>query len=290
MSTIKRALDEIVSKPEILSNDQPPAKRQKRQQTSFSNYAISTDYNMWRQLDEQIARLFYACNMPFNFAQHPMWKGAVRMLRPGFTPPDRKEIEGKLLDQVHENRTSKMKTELSGKDVVMMQGGWSDIHNTPVIATSLHTEGAASQLLKQGQKSAAYCTSVAQDATTLAEEDYGCKVIGVVTDNEKKMDVMKANLKEADPNLSVNGCSAHWLNLLGHDITPSQVISQVVEVNKYLRNHHVPGALLSEIPGSVKPQLPAETRWNSQLKCIETFIRNRPFMMLIVAQNEELID
>ena len=174
----------------------------------------------------------------------------------------------------------------------MMQDGRSDIHNTPVIATSLHTDGAAFFLTAvetgRNKKTAAYCTSVAQDAITLAEEDYGCKVIGVVTDNEKKMDVMKTNLKEADPNLSVYGCSAYWLNLIGQDITPSQVISQVVEVNKYFRNHHVPGALLSEISGSVKPLLQAETRWNSQLRSIETFIRSRPFMMLIMSQNEEL--
>ena len=47
-----------------------------------------------------------------------------------------------------------------------------------------------------------------------------------------------------------------------------------MEINKYFRNHHFPGALLDEISGSVKPQLLAETRWNSQLKCIDTFIRN----------------
>ena len=110
----------------------------------------------------------------------------------------------------------------------------------------------------------------------------------MVTDDEKKMEVMKQNLKEADPDLTAYGCSAHWLNLLGQDITPSQVINQVVEVNKYFRNHHVLGALLSEITCSVKPQLPAETRWNSQL--IETFVRNRPYMMLIAAQNGDLID
>lgn len=73
------------------------------------------------------------------------------------------------------------------------------------------------------------------------------------------------------------GCSSHWLNLLGQEITPPQVISQVVEVNKYFRNHHVPaGALLSEISVSVKPQLPGDTRWKSQLECIGTYLRNRP--------------
>ena len=131
----------------------------------------------------------------------------------------------------------KMKTELKGKDVVMMQDGWSDIHNAPVIATCLHTESSVYFLSAvdtgTNKKTAACCTSIVQDAMTLAEEDYGCKVTGTVSDNEKKVEVMKQNLKEADPNLTVYSCSAHWLNLLGQDITPSQVINQVIEVNKY---------------------------------------------------------
>ena len=40
---------------------------------------------MWQQLDEQIVRLFHACNLPFNIADHPMWKETVGMLRPGYT-------------------------------------------------------------------------------------------------------------------------------------------------------------------------------------------------------------
>ena len=80
------------------------------------------------------------------------------------------------------------------------------------------------------------------------------------------MQVMRESMKVSDPGLTVYGCSSHWLNLLGKEITPPQMISQVVEVNKYFRNHHVPGALLSEISGSVKSQLPGDTRWKSQLE------------------------
>ena len=104
------------------------------------------------------------------------------------------------------------------------------------------------------------------------------------------MEAMRRNLKDDDPSLTVYGCPAHWLNLLRQDITTTQVINQVVEINKYFRNHHIPGALLAEIAGSVKPKLPADTRWNSQLACTETVIRNRPFMLLVVAQNEDVID
>ena len=78
-----------------------------------------------------------------------------------------------------------------------------------------------------------YCTSIAKDVIKEAQDNYRCKVTGVVTDNKKKMECMRTNLKEADPLLTVYGCSAHWLNLLGQDVTPSDVIKQVTEVNKY---------------------------------------------------------
>ena len=272
----------------------PAAKRPKLQQSNINNYGCQTDHRMKTQLDQQIARLFYACNIPFNIASHPEWKKTLEMLRPGYQGPTRKDLGGPLLETVHERLVQHMKTEVQGKNVVMMQDGWSDIHNTPVIATSLHT-GEKSYFMAAletgtNKKTADYCTAIAQDAIQEASEKYGCTVTGVVTYNEKKMEAMRTKLQQADPTLSVYGCSAHWLNLLGQDITPAQIMSQVVEINKYFHNHHVPGALLSEISGSVKPQLPADTRWNSQLTCIQTFIRNRPYMLLIAAQNEDAID
>ena len=64
-SIAKQPLEEIyiTSEPETLSNDQPLAKRPKLQKTSFSRFVVSTECSMWKQLDEQIARLFYACNL-----------------------------------------------------------------------------------------------------------------------------------------------------------------------------------------------------------------------------------
>lgn len=138
------------------------------------------------------------------------------------------------------------------------------------------------------KKNAQYCTDIATNAKAEAVDTFGCNIIGVVTDDEKKLE-MRESMKVSDSGLTVYGCSSLWLNLLGQEITPPQVISQVVEANKYFRNHHVPGALLSEISGSVNPQLPVDTRWKSQLECIDTCLRNIPYMM-IVAENEYIID
>lgn len=142
-----------------------------------------------------------------------------------YIPHQTEYISGHFLGGVHEKLTMKMKRELKGKDVVMMQDSWSYIHNAPVIATSLQAEGSVYFLsavdVGTNKKTAGYCTSVAHDAMTVAEEDYGRKVIGLVTSNEIKMGVMKQNLKEP-----IQISPTHWLNLLGQEITPSQVINK----------------------------------------------------------------
>lgn len=52
-----------------------------------------------------------------------------------------KNIGGYLLDNVHEKLKTNMRKDLEGKNPVLIQDGWSDIHNTPVIASSLHCNG-----------------------------------------------------------------------------------------------------------------------------------------------------
>ena len=64
----------------------------------------------------------------------------------------------------------------------------------------------------------------------------------------------------------------------------------MAEINKYFRNHHGPRALRANQKGSIKPQLHVVTRWNSQLKCIQTYLTNRPFLLIILAHNKDVIE
>ena len=86
------------------------------------------------------------------------------------------------------------------------------------------------------------------------------------------------------------GCLAHWLNLLGQDLTPTQVMKHVTDVNKYFRNHHIPAALLKTQLGSVRPQLPGDSRWGSQLSSCETFLKNRTHYLQIVQDHGDDVD
>ena len=65
-----------------------------------------------------------------------MWAAA----RPGYTAPTRKETGGRLLDAVHGEIISQVKDKLEDKDATLIQDGWSDLHKSPVIASSLYTQ------------------------------------------------------------------------------------------------------------------------------------------------------
>jgi hypothetical protein len=140
------------------------------------------------------------------------------------------------------------------------------------------------------KKTAKYCKDQCSATMREVEEKYGCKVRSVVTDNEKKMQKMKTLLQADDDQLIVYGCSSHWLNLLGQELTQSQIMKHIVEVQKYFRNHHQPCGWLKEASDMVTPQLPGDTRWNSQLTCIETFIRNHPGYTQVANAHDDEID
>ena len=101
---------------------------------------------------------------------------------------------------------------------------------------------------------------------------------------------MRDGLKADDPELNVYGCSAHWLNLLGEEITPSSIMKHINEISKYFRNHHAPCAWLQDFSGSLKPQLPGDTRWKSQMTAIDIFIKNRVHYVQIVQDHEHDMD
>ena len=77
------------------------------------------------------------------------------------------------------------------------------------------------------KKTASYCATLFLNSKTQAEEEFKCRTVGIVTDNEKKTESMRRKIIEFDNTLVTYGCSSHLLNLLGQDITPPNIMSQV---------------------------------------------------------------
>ena len=63
----------------------------------------------------EIAKMFFACNIPFSVTEHPQLCRVIQLLRPGYTPPSSKAISGILLDNVHDKLTQDMKASVMGK-------------------------------------------------------------------------------------------------------------------------------------------------------------------------------
>ena len=113
--------------------------------------------------------------------------------------------------------------------MTLIQDGWSDIHNNPVIATAIHT-GSKTYFLSAvdtgaHKNTASYCASLFEKPISEVETKFECRTVGIVTDNERKMESMRNKLCQMDNSLVTYGCSSHLLNLLGQDVTPRQIIN-----------------------------------------------------------------
>ena len=140
----------------------------------------------------------------------------------------------------------------------------------------------------QKKKTAEYCFKIINKAIVSIKSDYNKFVFAVCTDNEAKMRKMKELIKQEYPDMLTYGYNAHYMNLLQKDICNSfsTILKQVVEVQKYFRNVHMAHGLLKE-KGGCMPQLPNETRWNSQVACIETYQKNYNFYVEIYREKME---
>lgn len=291
---VKDQLDlELMSTSSVLEV-QNLAKR-KKIQSSMDTFCCSTNDSEKKELDKLIGMFFYACNIPFSHVESEHFKTLVSKLRPGYKPPTRKALAGNILDQIHDELQNQMMRNLKGKTTTLIVDGWSNVHNEPLTVAALYTEGKSYLIdafdTGSDHKTAEYLTDLSKQIIKTANDKYDCQVRSVVTDNTNSMVKMRKKLEETkELNLISHGCSAHYLNLLGQDITPKNIISYVIKVQKYFRNHHAPGAWLRERADVVKPQLPCETRWNSQLKCLQSFLTNHAVYLSIVNEHADDID
>ena len=232
------------------------------------------------KLDQDVGNFFFGYNIPFAVADHPLFTKMISDLRPGYSAPNRKTLAGPLLDVTYEDTKKSVRVQLKEDNAVtLIQDGWSNVHNEPVVAHNICSKGKTvflnSVTTEAMEKTAENCAQIAEDAMDLAKKEYGVTVAGVCTDNASTMNKMRDILKNKHDGLETWGCSAHLLNLLGQSITPDKVIGHVVKVQKHFRNHHREAALLKQEPKTVKPVLPCQTRWSSQISCMESYLQNR---------------
>ena len=100
----------------------------------------TTSDSLKQRLDEQVAKFFYACNIPFAVAEDRFFKEFVQALRPGYRPPTRKAIEEMHLKHITEGLRVEKEENLQGKMVATMEEDRSSVHNDSVVDRPIKVE------------------------------------------------------------------------------------------------------------------------------------------------------
>ena len=87
------------------------------------------------------------------------------MLRPGYSP-SRYDVGGKLLDKLQGSLMITCRQTLENKTVSLSLGGWSNVHNEPVVCVSVTTDKGDSFLTDTIDTSG--CTHTSDYLTQLA--------------------------------------------------------------------------------------------------------------------------
>ena len=113
----------------------------------------------------------------------------------------------------------------------MQQDGCSDIHNDPVVATSVTANGDCFFLDATDTgtivKTAEGCKDMILESVKDAEDKYGHTVQSVVTDKATNMQNMCSLIVDKKTKTLTYGCLAHYLNRSEQDITPSGLMTLI---------------------------------------------------------------
>lgn len=258
-------------------------------------FIIKTTKSEKEIIDEQIARFIFATNSSFRLVEHAEIIKTVQLLRPGYTPPSRFDVAGKLLDSVYVKCLQTGEEILRDSTVCMSLDGWSNIHNEPVVCATVTTADSDIYLVDTIDTSgkphtSEYLVEVAASAIQKCEQTFNCHVRSFVTDNAANVAKMRQELEQReDLDLVTYGCSAHLLNLLAKDLEITNIKEQVVQVVKYFRNNHFAVAAYKSA-GGLRLIMPQDVRWNTMADCLETYITQWPKLMAICEQNRNNID
>lgn len=121
------------------------------------------------------------------------------------------------------------------------------------------------------------------------------KFIGVVTDNAAAMEKAKSLIKDKYAHITAYSCVSHTLNLLVGDIMKIESLKnlEVVckQIVKEVTSSHINLATFNKIQvqktgTSLTLKLPVKTRWGSILGCLESLIKTkRSLQMLMVMED-----
>jgi hypothetical protein len=247
-------------------------------QPSIDKFVKAINLKSKDHIDKALGKCLFSSNTPFHILENPEFKEFIHLLNPAYVMPSHDKIGSTILNEVYNDVQKKMKEELGGTFGVLLQDGWSTNQNDAVIAHCIKSGDNIHFLCAStpgAEKSdAEYCFQEINNAMQMAISEFNCKIVGVVTDNCNTMLSLQHKINETYEDVEAYGCNAHPMNNLGKHFTPSEIKSDINEVQVYMKNHKFTVGSLKEMKANL-PVLAGTTRWNSQLDCFLNYLENQ---------------
>jgi hypothetical protein len=272
---------------------EPVFKGQERGKQAIKGFVDIMSPGEKETIDQKCADFIFSKNIPFDTVQNEKFQEFCKILRPSYKLPDRFQIGGKLLDNAYNKKLSEVRQSIMGKKVTIMQDGWSTVQNDPVIVHAI-SDGKRTVFVnaiatEDNVKNATYCLELLNAAIKYAQDTFGVEVIGCVTDNCSTMNLLRNELHKQNSELFVYGCNTHLLNLIGRDMSKIDLTETIKSVQRYFRNHHFESSSLKLLKG-LRPVLPGDTRWNSQIAMFENYEKNHATYLQVSRKPDSGID
>jgi len=155
-------------------------------QKTLKEHVIVTTPVKKKVLDMAVAKFFFANAISFNASSSLYYTEMFDAIRPGYRPPNRKQLADTLLTEAAADVTNEMQKQLTTCAITLLQDGWSSIRNDPIIASSIHTGTLVNTKHKtfllstidcgSEAKTADYCTNLLKADIELIKKDFNNNV------------------------------------------------------------------------------------------------------------------
>lgn len=251
---------------------------------------------MQDKLNKSLAKAIFVSGIPIStILHHPLWVTFFKQIRPAYKLPHRETVSHTLLNaEYQEIKNENMELLEEAVNLNLQVDGWSNIRNESILNFVVTKPEPIFVDFVDSKSNRHTSEYLAGEIEKVLDKHDVFKFLVLIGDNAANIQKAFAILKEKYPHLIILGCFAHSLHLLCCDIlkcdSVKNFMANVIEIAKKIRNVQVLSSLFNQINKekgtSSTIKLPGATRWGSNLKCLESFLKNKATLQQLVVKEE----
>ncbi|GES85533.1 ribonuclease H-like domain-containing protein [Rhizophagus clarus] len=230
---------------------------------------------------------FVVCGIAWHVIENPFFVEFLKTLCPGYTPPSKDLLSGKLLSQETAVVNARVIKELkNAADLTLSCDGWTNSANESIWNFLIHTSNHREYLwcLKDLSNTSHTGKFLAEIIEEIIDKFGPAKFSAIVTDSGANIRNARQIITEKYKNILNVRCMAHAINLISKDICSTSFANRILTkcntIVTYFKKSHQGGSALKEAAkvcdvggGGLKKW--ADTRWHTMHDCVDSIIRHK---------------